>query len=290
MNLFLLSGTHHSPTFLYAAWLLAFVGIFFVSWITSYPSINSSIVGFVVSGYMYFGSQAIIRFGFLQSAHLLCGLMSRAIVPIYPRSLLLYFGTYIIPFALFQYFPHIRRGISSGQNLMNFPSPFNALSFFFYSHWFITDSMFLSSKPISRNLVAFIGAVFRLMSNEWYIFCCIVACADYCLGLLHLWSQAILFVYFVTCLIRLWYGVRLSVHHTSGLMRRAIVRLFPPSLLLYFWHLPYPIVMWHITSPSVAWLFCVLLAFTLDLMFIFDHCILLLTWWRLLLISPLCEW
>jgi len=51
----------------------------------------------------------------------------------------------------------------------------------------------------------------------------------------------------------------------------------PPSLLLYFWHLPYPIVMWHITSPSVAWLFCVLLVFTLDLMFIFDHCILLLT-------------
>ena len=135
--------------------------------------------------------------------------------------------------------------------------------------------MFLSGKPISRNLVAFIGAVFRLMSNEWWdTFCCIVACADYCLVLLHLWSQAILFVYFVTCLIRLWYGVRLSVHHTSGLMRRAIVRLFPPSLLLYFWHLPYPIVMWHITSPSVAWLFCVLLAFTLDLMFILDHCIL----------------
>ena len=61
-------------------------------------------------------------------------------------------------------FPHIRRVISSGQNLMNFPSPFSALSF--YSHWFITDSMFLSGKPISRNLVAFIGAVFRLMSNE----------------------------------------------------------------------------------------------------------------------------
>ena len=28
-------------------------------------------------------------------------------------------------------FPHIRRGISSGQNLMNFPSPFSAFSFLF---------------------------------------------------------------------------------------------------------------------------------------------------------------
>ena len=109
MNLFLLSGTHHSPTFLYAALLLAFVGIFFVSWITSYcgicclglyvlwvssyysiwvPSISPSFVWSDVSGHCpYLPSEFITVFWHLH----------------YPLRF------------ISVNFPHIRRGISSGQ-------------------------------------------------------------------------------------------------------------------------------------------------------------------------------